>query len=494
MASIVFTGTQAAANGTSLAVLLNMAELYDFSSLGSDVEGRSRLRQLDGRAADVPATDTNYRDVLMSMQGLAGGSEVVTGITGRAGTGSSTVTIVTVSGLRQRTDFESSDPFSAGNLAEFQRVIDDLFIGDDTFTVSGHVSTLWGDRETISTSDNEQLGDDLFLLDSVALPAGLSAVTICGDAAAVLPGARCKGGDDVLDAGLSVVPLILYGDFMSQSGKVTFGDDELFGGGGADRLFGDAAGDLQKGGSDLLFGGAGADELYGGGGNDTLTGGMAADIIDGGAGFDVANYLESTGELGIPLVVDLADNSQNTNFAEGDILTGIEALRGRNYGGLDATDDLRGDDAANTIWGLGGPDILAGRGGRDKLFGGDQNDRLAGGLGNDRLAGGAGSDVFLFDTKFHATKNVDVIDDFKVPEDLIHIAAGLTGLPAGVLASGAFHKSREGEAHDGSDRIIYETDTGRLFYDSDGSGRAARVLFAELDRNLALTGDHFEIV
>lgn len=43
-----------------------------------------------------------------------------------------------------------------------------------------------------------------------------------------------------------------------------------------------------------------------------------------------------------------------------------------------------------------------------------------------------------------------------------------------------------GEAATSFELIIYETDSGALFYDSDGVGGAARIQFATLSPNLAL--------
>lgn len=44
---------------------------------------------------------------------------------------------------------------------------------------------------------------------------------------------------------------------------------------------------------------------------------------------------------------------------------------------------------------------------------------------------------------------------------------------------------------DAFDRIMYETDTGRLYFDADGSGAGACVQFATLAANLALTSADF---
>ena len=59
------------------------------------------------------------------------------------------------------------------------------------------------------------------------------------------------------------------------------------------------------------------------------------------------------------------------------------------------------------------------------------------------------------------------------------------------MAAGAFVKNTSGNAADSSDRIIYESDTGRLYFDRDGTGLAAKVHFATLDMNLGLTHADF---
>ena len=48
-------------------------------------------------------------------------------------------------------------------------------------------------------------------------------------------------------------------------------------------------------------------------------------------------------------------------------------------------------------------------------------------------------------------------------------------------------------AGDASDRIIHETDTGKLFYDGDGFGTAAAVRFATLSAGLLLTAADFYV-
>ena len=62
----------------------------------------------------------------------------------------------------------------------------------------------------------------------------------------------------------------------------------------------------------------------------------------------------------------------------------------------------------------------------------------------------------------------------------------------GTLTANAFFSGSA--AHDADDRIIYDSSTGNLYYDPDGNGVAAQVLFAHLGTGLALTNADFSIV
>jgi len=50
------------------------------------------------------------------------------------------------------------------------------------------------------------------------------------------------------------------------------------------------------------------------------------------------------------------------------------------------------------------------------------------------------------------------------------------------------------KAADAGDRLIYDSQTGKLFYDADGTGKTAAVQIARLDSHLKLTADDFLIV
>ena len=130
--------------------------------------------------------------------------------------------------------------------------------------------------------------------------------------------------------------------------------------------------------------------------------------------------------------------------------------------------------------------------GADKLNGGSGSDLLDGGLAADTLTGGAGEDSFRFSTAL-GNGNVDWIKDFNVADDTILLDNLIfTNLgDDGALALGAFFKSASGVAHDADDRIIYDTDSGVLSYDADGSGQIAAVQFAQLNAHLNLSSADF---
>jgi Ca2+-binding RTX toxin-like protein len=93
------------------------------------------------------------------------------------------------------------------------------------------------------------------------------------------------------------------------------------------------------------------------------------------------------------------------------------------------------------------------------------------------------------------TTNVDTITDFSAVDDTIVLDdAVFTSLGMGVLSADAFILSTTGNAADASDRIIYESNTGRLFFDKDGTGAAAKVHFATIGTNLVLTNADFLVI
>lgn len=129
-------------------------------------------------------------------------------------------------------------------------------------------------------------------------------------------------------------------------------------------------------------------------------------------------------------------------------------------------------------------------------WGGGGADRLYGNIGNDTLTGGTGADAFVFHSAPNASTNVDRITDFSVADDSIWLENGVfTALAAtGTLSAGAFVRNTTGLAQDASDRLIYESDTGELYYDSNGNAAGGSVLIAVLNPNLLLTNLDFTVI
>ena len=300
------------------------------------------------------------------------------------------------------------------------------------------------------------------------------------------------------------------------------GNDSLTGGNGHDFLVGGA-------GDDWLKGGRGDDSLLGGAGNDTAVFKPArdgADTIDLGAGDDVVLVQHGRGEQ-IRLTFTSAEvgngnaNDSNTLLNQDGGLAvrfqmedGADGLKGpisrfddegitfkATHGSTFDVRDLvagtqRGDqfeavqlgtmandvidhsgdrDAYYVNAGMG-DDAVTGGSGRDFLVGGAGNDTLTGGAGQDSLLGGGGADTFVFNT---CDTTPDSIVDFVAADDTIQLDARIfQGLPAGVLAAESFALLSAAESAD--HRILYDADTGNLFFDADGGSRDDLVNFAVL--------------
>jgi Ca2+-binding RTX toxin-like protein len=218
----------------------------------------------------------------------------------------------------------------------------------------------------------------------------------------------------------------------------------------------------------------GADTLRGENGNDHLDGGAGTDTMIGGLGNDtyiVDNAGDSVTESG-GQGIDVVRTSVSWTMTPG---ADIETLRTTNDAGVAAI-NLTGNASGNVVRANNG------------------NNVINGGDGNDELTGRGGQDSFLFDTPLDAAFNVDVIADFVEADDTILLdqdifssSLGLGNISAGELVIGT-------AALEANDRIIYDSNTGALFYDSDGIGGNAAVQFAALSPGLALTYLDFLVV
>ncbi|MBF2047535.1 MAG: calcium-binding protein [Leptolyngbya sp. IPPAS B-1204] len=193
-------------------------------------------------------------------------------------------------------------------------------------------------------------------------------------------------------------------------------------------------------------------------------------------------------------------------------------LAGNDVGsGQEGDDSLNGGSGQDFLNGGSGNDQLAGQAASDRLFGeagddrldgGSENDTVYGGSGNDTLSGGGGQDRFNFYNP--ASDGVDQITDFNGAEDTIGLYVGnsmgnTTGNTIGNSEVSGFANTglavnailRIDQFHIGPNattsnhRLIYNSGTGALLFDPDGTGAAAPVQIAALSPGLALTRSNF---
>jgi len=152
-----------------------------------------------------------------------------------------------------------------------------------------------------------------------------------------------------------------------------------------------------------------------------------------------------------------------TNVAT-DTFTGVAQIFGSNF-----NDNFVGGSGNDHFFGQSGNDILVGAGGADQLNGG---------LGNDTLTGGAQNDNFDFDTTLNSATNVDAITDFVSGADRVALSRNIfKALTAGNLNANTFGLAGSESA---TTRIVYNTGTGDLSYDADGTGTGVAIKFATL--------------
>jgi Ca2+-binding RTX toxin-like protein len=274
------------------------------------------------------------------------------------------------------------------------------------------------------------------------------------------------------------------------------GNDLLFGGNQSDVLLGGTGRDRLYGneGANWLEGDAGQDELYGGNTQDVLLAGSDKDLVYGNGGNDLIVGGEGSDKL-------YGAGGRDTIYGDGaeDLLLMQPA---KPHAGLNEVYTIKGSAAANTLNGSAADEILKALDGNDVVKAGQGDDWVEGDEGKDILSGGTGAfshDTFVFDTAL-GKNNVDKITDFEWKYDQIFLDdaffKGLVkGIPSGnVLRKDMFAVNNTGLSTSDDAQIVYEKDTGKLYYDKDGAGGAAAVHFATLAPKLALTFQDIEII
>jgi Ca2+-binding RTX toxin-like protein len=299
---------------------------------------------------------------------------------------------------------------------------------------------------------------------------------------------------------------------------------------------------------ELIFGTQGADyfngqnyamDFSGGAGSDTFTGSDSAlrnDVVDYSAEQYFAGWRNgvtvnlSTATFRISSALSLSAGAAIDSYGDIDSLIRIDIIRGTGLNDVfiaGAKSVFEGGKGNDTYWLDGGDSAIeqfsggidtinaktsmslpayienlvltgsavwaVGNSSNNVITGNALNNSIAGNFGADVLSGKSGRDTFRFDTKLSAS-NRDIITDFSSTFDQISLDRSYfskIGL-VGKLASTAFYVGSA--AHDSSDRIIYNKSTGALYYDADGPGSSAKILFVTLSNKASLNYTDFDIV
>lgn len=438
--------------GGSGFIALSSVENYNGSDVADSITGSGEWNRLNGNAGD---------DVINGL----GGFDSLNGGTGNdildGGTGDDTMA-----------GGDGNDTFyvdSAGdNVVEGATGGTDLILATASYTLAGrYVETL----QLVGAANIDATGNS----QNNTLIGNSGNNTLLGnDGADVINGGA---GNDIINGGNGTDTASYAGAGGSVTVNLGIVAAQATGGAGSDtlsfieNLIGSSFGDSLTGNasSNVIDGGLGADIMAGGDNNDTYyVDNVGDNVIEGGAG-GAADIIYSAVSYG------LAGRY-------------VETLQLTGAANIDAT----GNTQANNLIGNTGNNTLLGNDGIDTLNGAGGNDVLNGGTGSDALTGGAGTDTFAFSTALGAT-NIDTIADFSMVDDTIQLASSIfTGLVAGGLSAAAFNIGAA--ASDATDRIIYNSVTGALLFDSDGTGASAAIQFATLSTGLALTNADFLVV
>ncbi|MGL4491143.1 MAG: calcium-binding protein [Rhizobiaceae bacterium] len=366
-------------------------------------------------------------------------------------------------------------------------------IGDVFISIEGFIGSAFNDVLVGSNGFNRLRGgngnDQLYGLgDGDSLNGGLGADVLNGGDGedsvtyedsttgiyARLDGVAGASGEAIGDTFISIENFVGsdFADILVGSN----GENQFFASQGNDTIYGLNGDDnIQAGfGDDVLYGGNGTDFLVGQQGNDNIYGGADADFLYGEDGFDNARYDFATSAV----YARLDGVAGASGEAIGDTFDSIEGIIGSAF-----NDIFVGSST--------GAEYLLGQGGNDVLYGLGGNDNLYGGAGFDRLFGGAGADRFVFNTAANTATNYDTIRDFQAGvDDIVLSQAIFAGIGATLDAS----EFQLGSANAATDRILYFSTTGQLFYDADGNGAAGAQLIATVTAGTALTINDFVMI
>ena len=310
------------------------------------------------------------------------------------------------------------------------------------------------------------------------------------------------------------------------------GNDVLVGGTGADSLYGENGDDIfliggfgsgnsgttsaaDDGNQEWIATGANHDLIVGGDGVDTLriTSGVGADTKTNGtvvlndANFQGMEVVQVGGTVDQLNVENDALQMLNDHyyFAANGTVDDLDNSLGNNGGTIDnvvvdasgvTANGLRfeGNGNDNTFIGTTQDDVFVGNGGNDTLTGGNGADTFVFGQVHEQVVTGDDDEVQTYvDTAFDLT-GIDTITDFVSGLDTIALNIDqFTSLTAGSFTADNLVCSVGAAAGDANDFLLFDTSTGALSYDADGSGSGAAVQFATLTGVTSLSASDIDV-
>jgi Ca2+-binding RTX toxin-like protein len=202
----------------------------------------------------------------------------------------------------------------------------------------------------------------------------------------------------------------------------------------------------------------------------TMRGYAGADRLTGTTGSDTY-YVDSAGDT---VIEKSAGGSADT------VIASVSHSLARNVEKLSAATGSKGLSLkGNTL--------------NNVITGGTGADKISGNTGMDVLSGGKGKDAFVFDTTLRTT-NRDRVTDFNAKDDMIHLDNAIFKKLGGTGKLKKAFFTVGPKATDAKDHIVFNSKTGALYYDADGNGKGAAILFATLSKGLTLTQDDFLVI
>lgn len=338
------------------------------------------------------------------------------------------------------------------------------------FTLSGDSSaSLWNDQTQYSYDDGQTWGGKpVYYGNCLILDKGTESVLI-----KVATRVKADNADHTLmlnvndTSGAFIAPtsvaVTIHDNAGNDSINGTQSNDYLEGGKGNDSLYGGAGDDVidedgggtkvgAEWGNDYIDAGSGNDIAYAGDGNDTLIGGAGNDVLYGEAGND-----------------SLSGGDGNDTLFGGDATDHRSYFAGSVQNSMSGSDTIDGGAGDDRIFAGRDNALMSGGAGNDTLVGNAGNDTLDGGADVDTLTGGLGADRFII-SGTDSDNNADIITDFNKAEgDQIVLDSKVFDKLKG-LTSLVDHFCLSTQVQDSDDYLIYNANTGELFYDGSTRG------------------------